>query len=274
MASQPSDILSQYDSELFDTPSSPVLKRTLSTAFAFASASASASASVSASVSASTTANRRFSKVWNHTPVGRCDIIRNYQSKPIWRCRYCLKEYLESGGTKIIISHLKEHSIDISSAQETRTTSIQSNIADAFHKAEQTNHKRRCLSTIETQALDPAVIEQLYVRWITTCGVSFRMATLVEFRALLYYLNPEIDNWLPNSIPTIRTWTLRTYEAHKQQIKHKIQAALSKVHFTVDLWTSPNSLAILGIIAHYMSESGQLEHSVLALQELDSEHTG
>jgi hypothetical protein len=178
MASQPSDILSQHDSELFETPNSLVLKRTLS----------------SASASASTTANRRFSKVWDHTPVGRCDIVRNNQSKPIWRCKYCLKEYLESGGTKIIVGHLKEHSIDISSAQETRTTSIQSNIADAFDKAEQTNHKRRCLSTIATQALDPAVIEQLYVQWITTCGVSFCMATLVEFRALLYYLNPEIDN--------------------------------------------------------------------------------
>jgi len=97
------------------------------------------------------------------------------------------------------------------------------------------------------------------------------MATREEFRTLLYYLNPEIDNWLPNSIPTIQTWTLRTYEAQKGQIKREIQGALSKIHFTVDLWTSPNSLAILGIIAHYMSESGHLDHSVLALQELDGE---
>ena len=43
-------------------------------------------------------------------------------------------------------------------------TVIQSNIANAFDKAKQTNHKRRCLSTITTQALDPAVIEQLYVQ--------------------------------------------------------------------------------------------------------------
>ena len=178
MASQPSDILSQHDSKLFDTPNSLVLKRTLS----------------SASASASTTANRRSSKVWDHTPVGRCDIIHNHQSKPIWRCKYCLKEYLESSRTKIIVGHLKGHGIDISSTQEIRTSLIQSNIADAFDKAEQTNHKRRCLSTITTQALDLAVIEQLYVRWITTCRVSFRIATLVEFRALLYYLNPEIDN--------------------------------------------------------------------------------
>lgn len=198
MTSQSSDALSQHDSERFETPNLPVLKRTPS----------------SPSVSVITTASIRFSKVWDHTPVGRCDIIRNHQGKPIWRCRYCLKEYLESGGTKIITSHLKEYDIDVSSAQESRTTSIQSNIADAFHKAKETNYKRRCLSTIATQALDPAIVEQLYVRWITTCGVSFRMATLSEFRALLYYLNPEIDNWLPNSIPTYMNGMLICITAH------------------------------------------------------------
>lgn len=144
----------------------------------------------------------------------------------------------------------------LSSTQETRTASIQSNIADAFRNAEQTNHKRRCLYTVATHDLEPTVIEQLYVQWITTCSVSFCMATLSEFRALLCYLNPEINNWLPNSISTIRTWTLRSYEAQKHRIKREAQSTLSKVHFTVDLWTSPNALAILGMIANYISESG------------------
>ncbi|KAK9428322.1 hypothetical protein V1505DRAFT_423493 [Lipomyces doorenjongii] len=76
-----------------------------------------------------------------------------------------------------------------------------SNIAEAFKKAQQApGYKRRRLSGRE---LDPALVE----RWITTCGISFRMATLPEFRAFLHYLNPEIDNWLPNSITTIRAWT-------------------------------------------------------------------
>lgn len=31
---------------------------------------------------------------------------------------------------------------------------------------------------------------------------------------------------------------------------------------------------MLGIVAHYISESGQLEHAVLALRELDGKHSG
>ena len=181
MSSQPSDTLSQHNDRLLEAPDSPVLNRTLSSA------------------SNSTSATRRSSKVWDHTPAGKYDVIRNHKGKSIWQCRYCLKEYIESGGTAIIAGHLKEHGIIISSTKETRTVSIQSSIANAFHKAEQTNHKRRCLSNVAARDLEPAVLEQLYVQWITTCSVSFRMATLAEFRALLHYLNPEIDNWLPNS---------------------------------------------------------------------------
>jgi hypothetical protein len=259
MTSQPSDILSQLDSELFDTPDSPVPNHPHSP-----------------STTTLATTKRRYSKVWHHTPVDHNKVTLNANGKSIWQCKYCAKEYLESGGTTIIAGHLKDkHNINISSTQEARTALMQANISDAFERAQQSSdYKRRCLSTTKSHNLDPAVLEQLYIRWITTCSVSFRMATLPEFRALLGYLNPEIDNWLPNSISTIRTWTLRTYEAQKHQIKHEIQSALSKVHFTMDLWTSPNALAILGLIAHYTSESGQLEHSVLALRELDGKHSG
>src|SRR5258706_2717386 len=260
MGLQHSDMLSQLGSEPFDTPDSPVLNRTPS----------------SPSITTSATTKKRYSKVWHYTPVDRNEVTLNAKGKSIWRCKHCAKEYLESGGTTIIAGHLKDqHNIDISSTQEARTALMQANIADAYERAQQTsNYKRRCLSTIASHDLGPGVVEQLYVRWITTCSVSFRMATLSEIRALLCYLNPEIDNWLPNSIPTIRTWTLRTYEAQKHQIKREVQLALSKVHFTVDLWTSPNALAILGIIVHYTSESGQLDHSVLALLELDGKHSG
>ncbi|KAF6524766.1 hypothetical protein HZS61_010561 [Fusarium oxysporum f. sp. conglutinans] len=40
------------------------------------------------------------------------------------------------------------------------------------------------------------------------------------------------------------------------------------------LYTSPNSLAILGVVAHYITEDGQLEHHVLALKDIDSKHDG
>lgn len=92
--------------------------------------------------------------------------------------------------------------------------------------------------------------------------------------SLLHYLNPEIDAWLPSSHNTIQEWTIRTYKHHKQVIQDSLQSALSKIHLTVDLWTSPNTLAVIGVVSHYISDSGQLEHAVLALREIDGEHSG
>ena len=124
------------------------------------------------------------SQVWDHTPFERNAIIKNIRSRVIWRCKYCMKEYLEDGGTTIIVAYLKEHKIDISSAQVQRTVAIQSNIASAFARAkQQSDYKQRCLAPINSEpTIKPAVLEHLYVQWITSCGIAFCMVTISEFR--------------------------------------------------------------------------------------------
>ena len=60
----------------------------------------------------------------------------------------------------------------------------------------------------------------------------------------------------------------------KQRIKQALQEAISKVHFSVDGWTSPNQLGMMGVVVHFVSKRRKLEHLLLALQELDGTHTG
>ena len=127
----------------------------------------------------------RTSQIWDHTPSERNAIIKNVRDRVIWCCKYCRKEYLEDSSTTIIVAYLKEYKIDILSAQVECTVSIQSNIANAFARAEQqSDYKRRCLAPINREpTIKPAVLEQLYIRWITSCGIAFRMVTIPEFRA-------------------------------------------------------------------------------------------
>jgi hypothetical protein len=127
------------------------------------------------------------------------------------------------------------------------------------------------------------VLERLYVQWLSRCGIPFAeverdiyiyIKLVLIMLSLLHYLNPEIDAWLLSSHNTIQEWTIRTYKRHKQVIQDSLQSALSKIHLTVDLWTSPNTLAVIRVVSHYISDSGQLEHAVLALREIDGEHLG
>ena len=80
-----------------------------------------------------------------------------------WRCKYCTKEYRESGGTGYIALHLKTaHDIhDIPKQQH--ASSHQLSIASAFQQGEESQYKRRRLNTLPS-SINPATLEQLFVR--------------------------------------------------------------------------------------------------------------
>lgn len=67
---------------------------------------------------------------------------------------------------------------------------------------------------------------------------------------------------------------IRTFKQEQEHVKQSLQSSKTKVHFTCDLWTSSNSLAILGIIGHFIAENGELRQAVLGLKEVKDEHSG
>jgi hypothetical protein len=214
--------------------------------------------------------------VWNHMPDDDCEAI--YQDKEdniLWRCQHCTRQYKVSGGTRIIMNHLRQrHDIHEYTTREARALNQQISIQQAMSIAQENPYKRRRLNDDSGSSLDPDQLEVLYVKWVTACSVSFRMVECPEFRALFSYVNKDIDTWLPNSHNTIKEWVLRRFEDQKVKVKQSLNSSRTQIHISCDLWSSPNSLSILGIIAHYITDKGQLRSSVLALKEVDGEHSG
>ena len=118
------------------------------------------------------------------------------------------------------------------------------------------------------------ILEILWVNFLVACSLALRLICVPQFRAFLQYVNPKVLEYLPTSANTIREWVLRQYKGRKETMKAKIQSARSKIHISCDVWTSPNSLAILGVIAHYIDEEGTLQHTNLALKSIIGDHTG
>lgn len=79
---------------------------------------------------------KRTSKIWEHTPFGRNQIVRNTEGQIIWCCKYCKgkpAEYLEIGGTAHIYKHLKSHTtLDILTPNEERATKSRNHLEEAF----------------------------------------------------------------------------------------------------------------------------------------------
>ena len=67
---------------------------------------------------------------------------------------------------------------------------------------------------------------------------------------------------------------MRSYEKEKKEIEKSLPQARSLIHYTMNLWTSPNHIALLGIVAHFADSNGCLNRILLALQEIEGVHSG
>jgi hypothetical protein len=205
------------------------------------------------------------------------DIKRRYTNragKEEWRCKYCSKSYCTNGGTRIIQNHLQSsHHLEESSSREILLKKRQVSIEDALTQAGESRVTRRRLTT-GGNSLNPDIVEVLFVKLTTTGNLPLQLVELPEFRDFLYYLNTDIDSWLPKTHHTVKVWLMRQYEAEKIKIISRINAARTQIHLTLDLWTSPNNLPILGVVAHYISSEKKLEKTTLALRQLTGAYTG
>jgi hypothetical protein len=95
------------------------------------------------------------------------------------------------------------------------------------------------------------------VKFLVICQIALSLATNAVFLEFLRLLFPAIDKLMPKSSNTIRGWIMEAYNSRKLELKESLRRSKSRVHFSFDLWSSPNHLALLGIIAHYIDELGQ-----------------
>ncbi|EXK24176.1 hypothetical protein FOMG_19084 [Fusarium oxysporum f. sp. melonis 26406] len=177
--------------------------------------------------------------------------------KEDWRCKHCERAYAGSGGAAAPAKHLMDpppdgHGPPKGAPCTVKVATIRTILEQAHAAAAENPPKRRRLNDQSGDSIDPDQLEVLYVRFITARSLPFRLVECPEFRALSAYINNDIDNWLPDTHETTRKCIM----------------------WHCDLWTSPNSLAILGVVGHYVTEDGQLEHHILALKDIDSEHDG
>ena len=76
-----------------------------------------------------------------------------------------------------------------------------------------------------------------------------------EFRAFILYLNSEAEEFLAKGATDVRKWVMRQFKGLKKSTTIPVlRNARTKIHISCDLWSSPNSIAILGIMAQFINE--------------------
>jgi hypothetical protein len=221
-----------------------------------------------------TTRKIRTSWVYRHMPDEDMQTLyyNEITAEEEWRCRYCDTTLATSGSTSGPSTHLiSKHNFIKGDERDAKATRIQQSMEQAFAIAAHNPHKRRKL---DGETIKQDELEVLWVRAIVAANLPFRLVESPEFRAFLIYLNDEVTDTLPKNHTDIRKWVIRQYKSMKGMLKVAIRNARSKIHISLDLWTSPNTLAILGITAQFVNQDSKLQSVVLAMKEVEGEHTG
>jgi hypothetical protein len=211
---------------------------------------------------------KRTSVIWLYGE----DIQLQRDGRKFWYCYFCEKQHNQQElpvvgkGNSTALDHLEaKHNINRTTGEPKTAPSkdpTQLSISDC----------NGMKSLIFARRLDH--FKDLLVRWIVCCHIAFFQIENSLFRDLLFYLFPPLEKLLPRAASTIRQWVKDAFEARKDKLRQDMREAHSSISISFDLWTSPNYLAILGVVAHFIDRNGERRTAVLGLRELEGEHSG
>ena len=86
--------------------------------------------------------------------------------------------------------------------------------------------------------------------------------------------NPAIEDLLLTSRDAAMRHITTTFDLYRSQLKAKLQASVSKIHLSIDLWTSPHRYGILAVCVRWVDNGYRLQKALLAMPECRYSHSG
>ena len=89
-----------------------------------------------------------------------------------------------------------------------------------------------------------------------------------KFYTFCQVLNLESSNYITIAHSQVTKKIEQSWNYHKDVVRRKLQSAISSIHLSLDIWTSPNRLLLLGIVAHFVDYQEKLWKALLALRTI------
>lgn len=111
-------------------------------------------------------------------------------------------------------------------------------------------------------------------RLVTDLAVGFvvnadlPLGTLEDpfLRSLLKLFNPALELDTSWSRGHVKKELLKLWKHAKTTVKQEIEAAQIAIHISFDLWTSPNGLPFIAVLAHFLDRSFQYQSRLIAFR--------
>jgi len=121
-----------------------------------------------------------------------------------------------------------------------------------YEKALVVNETSEFDAQVYKKALNKEVITGAIISLIVLHNLSFRLVETSEFHTLCKALNPEVSREVIASHSALKDHIGKSWTSHKDIVRKKLQSALSTIHLSLDVWTSPNQKLFLAVCAHFV----------------------
>ncbi len=219
-------------------------------------------------LSVTTVSKKRHQTYWGFQ---HCEeIIRKHEGISCWLCSFCkavdVTKIISAASNVWIGNHLrKRHQQQKPSSSPNKTISSSSILI--------------CGSVfLPVTSEQLALFKLKLITWMVKKHISYSKVKDEEFckfvaSCLLGAVSAE--TLLLRSGNTIRSWILDEYRSRKAHLCKKILVVASSViHISLDLWTAPNNLTYIDVIAHFLDVKKELHTLVLAVCNIYEDHSG
>ncbi|KAK3898866.1 hypothetical protein C8A05DRAFT_37540, partial [Staphylotrichum tortipilum] len=117
-------------------------------------------------------------------------------------------------------------------------------------------------------------IENLLLSWIVTDDLSFTTLENPSLRKLFHIFNPTLAPIVSVSDDTLQRSTARWYNTEKMALQKTLASTPFKIHLSFDAWTSPNTITLLAVVAHFIDDKFNLQAKLLSMVPLKGSHSG
>lgn len=211
--------------------------------------------------------------VWKHKHGWR---VWDKDKKEHWLCKICHKRrshtkhwFKSFKSTTQANNHMKEvHRIDKNGPMPVSPKSSKKRTFDQYINGYD------AVSAVENTAaasFNMLSFRALLLQWMISDNIPFIKVESRQFRQLIEYLNPRAR--APVHTTVIR-WIEQAYDQQLGILTEALASAATKVSLSFDLWTSDNRRALLGVVAHFISEEGKPMTVLLSLPRQYGKHSG
>ena len=228
--------------------------------------------SVAASRTSAQNKGKKTSAIWAHTrePL-------EHEDQELFYCSYCKLDDKPHGAktassmTKHIRSMHKTVIIEkgLSKNQEV----VRQQLKSIYSQAAATEDTEELDIKILEKSINQNTLTEALVTLIIIHNLSFCVVEWPAFHTFCQVLNTACEGKITESHSVVRTRVGESFQKHKDTIRKALQAALSHIHISLDIWTSPNRWLILAICAHFTSYDHKKEKALLALKKVPG-HSG